>query len=246
MEHILIVTATMDRMVSSGLANFFAAVHAQNAGSKKYKFSTLILENIVGYALMRNKASKHFLASDCERMWFIDNDVMPADNALSLLDVEGDIVAAVVPFVHCAAGAYLKLDDVNDLTTRDEHYFLSGHLMDVTCVGTACTIIKRRVLEDPAMRYSRDFIRRDGKPDRLNDDEPPAIFKYHYLPNGGTNMGEDFDFSYRASKLGYRVVYDGRVVCDHVKTIPILELIERARLQWEEAEASLSVARAIQ
>jgi len=242
MEHILIITATMNKMVSSGLTNFFAATHAQNAGAKKYKFSTLILENIQGHALMRNIASGHFLKSDCSRLWFIDNDVMPADNMLSMLDVEGDIVAAVVPFVHCTSGAFMRVSDLDDLSTIDKKYYSTGTLEDVTCVGTACTWIRREVLEDPEMYYSRDFIRPDGKEDRLDDAEPPAIFRYHHLPHGGTLMGEDFDFSYRASKLGYRVRYDGRVICDHIKTMALLEVIERAKQQWEEAQASLSVA----
>ncbi len=244
-EHILIVTATMDKMVSSGLASFFGAVHAQN-GTTEYKFSTLVLENIAGYALMRNIASKHFLESDCDRLWFIDNDVMPAANVLSMLDVDADICAAVVPFVHCTSGAFMRVSDLDDLSTIDKKYYSVGTLEDATCVGTACTWIKRKVLEDPGMYYSRDYIRRDGKPDRLNDDEPPAIFQYHYLPHGGTMMGEDFDFTYRASKLGYRVRYDGRVICDHVKTMALLEVIERAKRQWEEAQGQLSVAEAIQ
>lgn len=242
MEHILMVTATTNKMVSSGLTNLWGAVHEQNAGSKKYKFSTLILENINGYALMRNTASKRFLESVCDRMWFWDNDVVPADNALTLPDVDGDIVAATYPFVHCTSGAYLKVDDLGDLSTRNSDCVPGGTLMDVTCVGTGCTIIRREVLEDRRMHYSRDFIRMDGKPDRLGDNEPPAIFRYHYLPHGGTLMGEDYDFCYRASKLGYRVRHDGRVVCDHVKTMALLEVIERAKIQWEEAQASLSVA----
>jgi hypothetical protein len=247
-EKILIATATMDKMVSSGLASLFAAVHEQNhREDRRYEFSTLILENIQGYALMRNMASKAFLDSDMDRLWFWDNDVVPADNALDMLDVDADICAAVVPFVHCTSGAYMKVEDLDDLSSMSAEYGSTGSLLDVTCVGTACTWIKRRVLEDPGMYYSRDFVRPDGRKDRLNDDEAPCIFQYHYLPNGGTNMGEDFDFTYRASKLGYRVRYDGRVVCDHVKQMALLEVIERARLQWEEATASMSkVANAIQ
>ncbi len=241
-EHIFIVTATMDKMVSSGVTNLFSAVHAQNATAKKYKFSTLVIEDVQGHAMMRNVAAGKFLESKCDRLWFIDNDVMPANNMLSFLDVEGDIVAAVVPFVYCTSGVFMRINDLDDLSTIDKKYYSTGTLEDATCVGTGCTWIRREVLENPGMYYSRDFVRPDGKKDRLDDNEAPCIFRYHHLPHGGTMMGEDFDLSYRASKLGYRVRLDGRVICEHVKTVALLVVIERGKEQWEEAQASLSVA----
>ena len=246
MEHVLIATATMDKKVSSGIANLFSQVSAPGI-KQDYKFSTMVVENVRGFALMRNMVSGVFLKSPCDRLWFLDNDVLPAANVLDLLDVDGDVVAGVVPFQHCTSGAYLKLRDLDDLSSRTEDYTGTGTLLDVTCVGTACTWIRREVLEDPKMHLGRDYVRPDGRADRLGDEEPPSIFRYNWLPNGDTMMGEDFDFSYRASRLGYRVRYDGRVVCDHVKTLAMLELLDRAKQQWDEARsASIStVAKAI-
>ena len=243
MEHILICTATMDKKVSSGINNFFSAAHAQNAGATRYKFSTATLENVQGYALMRNMASQKLLESPCDRLWFIDNDVIPPANVMDLLETDGDIVGASIPYAFSLSAAFLKLKDLNDLRTMEGHFLPSDQTHDVTCVGTACTIIRRHVLEDPRMHGTRDFLYRDGRKGRLSDDAPPPIFQFHRLPNGDINMGEDWDFCYRASKLGYRVRYDGRVLCDHAKTVGLLEVIEKAKQQWEaEHTASLSVA----
>jgi hypothetical protein len=228
-EHILAVTGTVDGMVSAGVTDTFCRMQAQNSFGG-IKFTTCILRDMQDYAYMRNAAAKLLFDSDCSRLWFFDNDIVPEDDILDLLDIDADIAGAAVPFESCMTGAYLRLSDLDDLESRrdppDE-----GVPFSVTGLGMGCTWIRREVLEDKRMRYSSDYERRDGTIMQLQDSEPPPLFQFHRKPNGAVNMGEDFDFTYRAAKLGYSVKIVPSIVCGHIKTRDILELIQRVPRQ---------------
>lgn len=221
MKHILIATATMDLRLSTGVTRFFSQAHQRNSLPDGPRLSTLILEGVRGYAHMRNRACQALFASSCDGLWFVDGDTMPPPNAFDLLDVEGDVVAAAMPY-ETLTGAVMVLRDLDDLSSTKA--IPPGDVLNATAVGCGFTLIRRSVLEDPRLRWASSYCRQDGSVRDLADDPnaAPAIFRYHFKPDGDTDMGEDWDFTYRASRLGYRVRLHRGVECDHLKTVGIL------------------------
>jgi hypothetical protein len=223
MEKVLIVTATLDKTVSTGVSMMFQNAHELNQQQNKFRFATGIIEKVVGHAYMRNKAVQAFLETDFDRLWFVDNDVLPPNDVFTILEIDADIVSAFVPTDEMKT-PYLHFKDLQNIQSLTHSPNKGNGVMDVHCVGMACTWIKRRVLEDKKMLYSPRFRHADGSWMRLEKHDAPPIFRYRWKPNGGSLFTEDFDFCYRASKLGYKVKLESDVICGHVKTVDVMEM----------------------
>jgi hypothetical protein len=223
-EHILIIVPSLDHTVSASVAHLFSASQQKNGLPGKYLFSNATMAGLKGYDFARNCAVKKFLDSPCDRLWMIDDDIMPTLDVFGILDADADIVAPLMPtlkwdlaekefnfHVAYAAGAYW---DLNDLSTTTNIDISSGGPVDVDMVGTGCIVIKRDVLEDPRMRYPSND---------LGPDDPPAIFRYHRKSNGAPLSGEDEDFCVRARRLGYRVQLHTGIETGHLDFIDIAQ-----------------------
>jgi len=229
-QHVMVIVPTLDRMVTDSIATFFAQCGRKNADPDfPYKFTCGTLSKIQGYANMRNRAAKMFLDGPCDRLWFIDNDTLLPDEIFDLLPIDGDIVTLPYPFAGTFCPAIMNYKDVDDFDGGLEEIKVGpGGIADVKGTGMGCTLIRREVLEDARMRYPPEYLRPDGKPCTL-DDEPdaqPAIFRFHYKPNGEILLGEDFDFCIRAKRLGYSIRVKLTSQCDHLKTVALNEARE--------------------
>ena len=207
-EHVLIAVPALKYTVSSAIARLFAVAQQRSGTGGKYKFTVTTVDGIIGYDLVRNNISGLFLSDPTfDRLWMIDDDIIPYIDTFGILDVDADIVAPLMPtykyslvgtkFEFSASYAAGDYDDINDLSTEKETLDIgNGGPIDVSMVGTGCIAIRRSVLEDPRMRYDESD---------LKEGDPPAIFRFHTKSNGGYKSGEDEDFCVRAKRLGYSV-----------------------------------------
>lgn len=231
-EHIMVIVPTYDRWVTDSVAAFFGlAAHKNYDPEYPFKFSVGTLSQINGYAAVRNRGAKHFLDSDFDRLWFIDNDTILPNDIFDLPKVDADIVTLPYPFVGTMTPAivnYLDLDDFSKGMVDVEPG--PDGIADVNGTGLGCTIIRRAVLENPGMHYPTTYTDYEGNPQDLKDDPDaaPTIFKFHRKPDGRWEMGEDYDFCIRAKKLGYSVKIRMKSICGHLKTIDLNEARERS------------------
>ncbi len=243
-EHILVVVPTLDRWVTESIALFFAkAAHLNYDAGYPYKFSLVAPHSLLGYANMRNRCAKVFLDSPCSRLWFVDADtIFPAD-IFELPKVDADIVTLPYPFIGTMAPAVCNYVDINDFSKGMLPIEFVDGVADVNGTGMGCTLIRRKVLEDPAMRYATTYITPDGKMGDLADepDEAPAIFRYWMKPNGQTLQGEDFDFCIRAKRLGYSVKIRGKSQCGHLKTVDLNDAFKRVEAALQQRRADTKV-----
>jgi len=224
-EHILLAPSAGDRRYSDGLLGFIASALNKNSDPySPHRFSTVIASNIRGYAAMRNFCADRFLKSNCSRLWFLDDDIMPPLNIFQLLETDADICVAPYPFIGNMRPVYLHYADPVSMTGLVEPKS-DGKALDVTGVGMGCTLIRRVVLEDTRMRYSTKYIASNGKEMDQKDEKGslPPIFRFHLKPDGQAELGEDFDFSMRAKRLGYSVKVRPDIPCDHLKRIGLNE-----------------------
>lgn len=193
---------------------------------------------ITGYSpveFARNTMVGHFLRSDCEKLWFIDEDMLPEASTVRLLHSDADIICArMYKFDHpnpergtnVGLGLCAMMESENKLYRPLMPSIGEASVQDCDAVGTGCTVIARRVLEDRRLwapnvysEVGKEPV--DGNVDPGTGDWAPNVFRTHRAPNGKGIMGEDIDFSRRAKALGYTVKVDLNAVCGHFKSIDV-------------------------
>lgn len=158
----------------------------------------------------RNLIVKRFLASDNEWLWFIDSDILPAENWMELLPLlkDADVVAGIYPLMS------LPPDPPVVWTCYDWHGE-NFKIRDITRAGevvrgrvgaaTGFMFIHRKVLEDPAVAMYPGC-------------DPPAIFKLRFEDNGKPMGTEDLLFCRKVLEAGHRISVHTGVRSGHVKT----------------------------
>lgn len=165
----------------------------------------------------RNTIVQKFLATkECDYLMMIDDDIVPPPNILKLIDFDKDIIT---PFMFTRQkGDIVPLfltknkDGIHDV---GDHLNLTG-LQECDATGTGCIIIKRAVLEHPAMRYP---------------------FRNEYDADGVKTKGNDLAFCDRAKEAGFKVWVHLDYVCSHFMLYDLKELfyltLNKERLEME-------------
>jgi GT2 family glycosyltransferase len=74
----------------------------------------------------------------------------------------------------------------------------------------------------------RGFIKADGEYEEMPGDLPPALTQSLLTPNGFTYSSEDFDFCWRARKLGYKIALNTDLVVGHLQMIDLAHFFQAA------------------
>ncbi len=204
-RHVFIAVPTLDGKVTAALTHFLCAAESMNHDpSSKWSFSKAFYLGYKPVDYMRNSQFRDFLASDCERLWLLDADIMPPMRGFELLDVDADIVAGAIPIYKGAAagnGIALQLaaferdgDDWTPLTATGDT------VREIDGAGAGCMVIKRRVLEDARMRHAPDLPKQWQR-----DGWCPSIYRVRTEPWGQLMTTGDLDLCKRAKALGYSI-----------------------------------------
>lgn len=183
----------------------------------------------------RNLLCGYFLRSDCDKLWFIDEDMLPESSVVRLLYSDADVISARMykfdhPNPEKKTQVGLGLCAMKRLETGFYRPLMpelgDPAVQECDAVGTACTVVSRRVLEDrrlwsPNVYRTVDGDMIDGNEMKPTGEYAPNIFQYPRAPNGAGIMGEDIDFCERVKALGYSIAVDMNAVCGHWKHIDI-------------------------
>ncbi len=172
----------------------------------------------------RNKVTKRFLAGEADFIMMIDDDVVPAQNPLDLLQMNLDIVICPTPmFAQGRTGDYpihMNVELLEHPDGLEDHYVLArpDPIMEIATGGTGCVIIARRVLEHPDLH--------------------PA-FADLYDEDGIRTLTEDVTFIRRARQAGFRAWVAMEYRCSHYKEVDllVLDLLYRRLLDKKTADA---------
>jgi hypothetical protein len=149
----------------------------------------------------RNTIVQKFLATNCDFLMMIDDDVVPPPNTLQLADFDKDIITPLM-FTR-QKGELLPLfllrkpDGIYDV---GDYLNLTG-LQECDATGTGCIIIKREVLEK--IKYP---------------------FRNEYDSDGIKKFGLDLNFCERAKKEGFKVWVHLDYVASHFYTYDLKDL----------------------
>ena len=201
---VYIAVPTLDGKFGSALTQFLCvADRLTRDPASSWSFTKGFYRGYRPVAYMRNAICRDFLESGCERLWFLDSDIIPPPDAFALLDVEDDIVAGAVPGYKPAAdgnGLVVNLLAYERSNGTHDSIALPEEARHVDAAGTGCMLIHRRVLEDDRMRLCVDGPE-DGRPDNW----APAIFRMVTEPWGAVKMTADLNFCQRARECGYTI-----------------------------------------
>ena len=190
-----------DGHVTGGLAFFLSNL------PDGYKVG--VYNQIRGLAYARNVIAEFFLDSDCDRLWFLDADVIPPSDVMRLTDVDADIVGGTY---HQMMASPNRAQKSLRLIAGDENgkplALPDDGVVDAGFVAFGCTLIRREVLEDPRM---------------ILDDtcRPRAFFQEIREANGRVTVTDDAEYCHRARSNGYTVKCHAGIRCGHDKWVDL-------------------------
>jgi hypothetical protein len=161
----------------------------------------------VSYA--RNVAVSNFLNTTADKIWFIDDDLVPTENSIKIFDSKADIVSGLYWLLLMKDGkptlstaAYTKSKEGFE-QVNPKNRLIGQDIIPIDAAGTGTLLISRKVLEDQKMMNSKIYTSAEGKTTELTNEEPLPIFRTLSKANGAEERSEDIDFVWRAKQLGY-------------------------------------------
>lgn len=145
----------------------------------------------------------------------MDDDNPPTRNPLELVDLDLDLVGLPTPVWHSEVkgdrpyyfNAYRRVE--GGYKPCDHN---SG-LHEVDAVGSGCFLVSRRVMA--ALRYDQPFARQWNK-------------------DGTVGTGGDLSFCEKVKAKDFRIWASYNHLCDHMVTLPLLEVIQAFGAMFEQ------------
>lgn len=169
----------------------------------------------------RNNLVQQFLASDCDYLLMIDDDITPPENILQLAVHGKDVVAGLCYACNSSLGIFPVAYQKAENGVFRGGYKLIGTdidaenqgLLQVELVGSGCIMIHRRV-----------FARMDQ-----------PYFKFTFNEDlTQIEESEDFDFCNRVIAAGMQVYVDTDRVCGHLKAVDLREVLRSTTYQCQQ------------
>lgn len=155
----------------------------------------------------RNSIVKTMLKNKkAEWLLMIDNDIVPPDNILDMINSGKKIVSAIVMGMTDGVPHPLAMkkrkNGLYSMVNLMEYYKekRKNGLIEVDGAGTGCLLIHRSVLEKMKTNW----------------------FRFQYTKEGLIKYSEDYSFSQKAKKLGYKIYVNTNFMCEHYKKIGLL------------------------
>jgi len=162
-------------------------------------------KNIFPLDNARNKCVKEFLESDCDYLFWVDDDVFcPPETMNRLINHDKDIVGATV-FAMKYEGQEAFPYPVTLRYNKEKKYvvYYGKGLERVDATGGACLLFKRKVYEHKEL-------------------ETPYQFQYH--KDGTLSLTCDFDVMQKVQKAGFELWIDFDLVCSHIKEVDLRQV----------------------
>ena len=152
----------------------------------------------------RNMIVLEFLKTDCDYLWWIDDDVVPPASALEKMLAHNVDAVTAVAFSTRSDGKILFPYPVTLKEAPNGEYSMhyAERFEEVDACGGACLLVKREVYEHPALK---------------------APYQHWMNEDGSLGMTCDFTFWRRAKAQGFKLFVDPTLHCSHFKDIDIRE-----------------------
>ncbi|MDO8538426.1 MAG: hypothetical protein Q7S21_06075 [archaeon] len=191
-KKIAIAIPTYNSVPSNCFANF---VKLFGEISQAYNYTTLIVDSTV-VSQARNVLIETFLKTDADYLLFLDSDmIVSAPQIHAMVSADKDVISALAfsRGKNCIPSFRIK--------QNNDHFPVKNYpenaLIEVSSVGMACCLIKRKVIEE-LIAKKKDGILFDIK-----------------LKSVGMALGEDIYFCDLLTKQGYKIFVHTGIVAQH-------------------------------
>jgi hypothetical protein len=210
-EHILIALLTFKDSVNVSFLWWLDSIRNLNSDENHPRtYEIMYVPGLRPVSYARNVAVTNFLKHPtADRLWFIDDDLVPTENSIKIFDSNADIVSGLYWLLLMKDGKPTlstaiynkKLGGFDQINPKDR--LIGQDTIPIDAAGTGTLLIKRKVIEDIKMLNSKEYISAEGQVTQLKEDDPLPIFRTLYKANGSEERSEDIDFVWRAKQLGY-------------------------------------------
>lgn len=209
-EHILICLLTYSDSVNVSFLWWLDSLQRLNSEKNHPRtYEVMYLPGLRPVAFARNIAVTNFLNTKADKLWFIDDDLVPTEKSLNIFNSNADIISGLYYLLlmndnrpTLSPAAYTKaIVGFEHINTKN--ILIGQNIISIDAAGTGSLIIDRKVLLDDKMMNSKEYNSAEGESVILSDNEPLPYFKTLYKSNGAEERSEDIDFVWRAKQLGY-------------------------------------------
>jgi len=159
----------------------------------------------------RNAVVKYFLTTKHTHLLFVDSDTVPFDNPLPMAELGLDVVGGVYPMWRVDHYEWLAMVEQPDGKYITLPADKRKGIVECDGLGAGCMMIKREILE-----------------------KIPAPFADKIREDGTRSVGHDYYFCQKAKALGYKVWADWEILCDHVKQVPLITIVQALKRCYDE------------
>lgn len=244
---ILVAIPTLSGLIHAPLVGFLAQCIRTSYLNGPWQFDFVIIPERWPHYYARNIAVREFLKTDADKLWFIDDDMLPTPSSFAMLLHDADIVSGVYYCLKDAEDAlsyrvqpvmFQRSDD--GLAFKPDYPRAGDMVHPIAGAGAGCMLIKRHVLEDRRMWLPTKYLAPNGEERDYMDEQSeatwaPPIFRHLWRPGGNELRSEDLDFCARAADLGYTLVGDHESHFGHLKRVDVNKVIQTlVRIQQSE------------
>ena len=186
-----------------------AVLNSDPAHPRTYEVAYVPGRRPVAYA--RNVAMARFLKSGADKLWFIDDDLVPTESSLRIFESDADIISGLYYLLFVEEGSrpsilsciyYKKSGGFSNIDAKTR--LIGQSIIPIDAAGTGSLVIDRRVFMDSRMMLPLEYEMADGGIDRHSDADSVPYFRTLYKADASEERSEDLDFVWRAKQLGYR------------------------------------------
>lgn len=211
-EHIVVCLLTYGDKVNVSFLWWIDQLRSLNSDENHPRtYEVMYVPGLRPVAFARNQAVTTFLTqTKGDKLWFIDDDLVPTENSTKIFDSNADIVSGLYWLLlmksntpTLSTAVYKKVEGGFDQINPKDR-LIGQDIVSIDAAGTGTLLISRKVLEDEKMMNSKKYVSAENESVELTNDEALPIFRTLSKANGSEERSEDIDFVWRAKQLGYK------------------------------------------
>lgn len=210
-QRILIALLTYGDSVNVSFTTWIDSIRMLNSDpSHPRTYEVMYVPGRRPVAYARNVAVSRFLKSGADKLWFIDDDLVPTAGSIKIFDSNADIVSGLYYLLFTDTGRpviepcvyYRKKEGFSHIDTKQR--LIGQDIIPIDAAGTGSLLIDRKIFMDKRMSIPKEYENSEGRIATFEEGDASLYFRTKYKPDASEEISEDIDFVWRAKQFGYR------------------------------------------
>jgi hypothetical protein len=210
-QRIFIALLTYRDSVNVSFLSWLDSIRTLNSDPthpRTYEIAYIPGRRPVAYA--RNVAVAQFIKSGADKLWFIDDDLVPTESSLRIFESDAAIASGLYYLMFVEGGRpsiescvyYKRSGGFSHIDTKRR--MIGQDIIPIDAAGTGTLLIDKKVFLDISMTLPSKYENASGDVVELQGSDALPYFRTMYKSDASEELSEDLDFVWRAKQLGYR------------------------------------------